>query len=41
MPLLGTHSLEDMLADVPSDISDASAFEDRARRGSRRRNGAA
>jgi len=36
--LLGTHPLEDVPADVPSDIFDASEFEERARRDSRRRN---
>ena len=39
--LLGTHPLEDIPEDVPSDIFDASAFEESARRDSRRRNGAA
>ncbi len=39
--LLGTHPLEDAPVDVPSDIFDASAFEERARRGSRRRRSAA
>ena len=39
--LLGTHPLEDIPEDVPSDIFDASAFEVSARRDSRRRNGAA
>ncbi len=38
--LLGTHPLEDVPADVPSDVFDASAFEERAR-GSRRRRSAA
>jgi hypothetical protein len=35
--LLGTHPLEDVPPDVPSDVFDASAFEDRARRSPRRR----
>jgi len=35
--LLATYSLEDARADVLSNILDASAFEERARRGSRRR----
>jgi len=35
--LLGTHPLEDVPIDVPSDVFDASGFEERARRGSRRR----
>jgi len=39
--LFGTHPLEDGPADVPSDVFDASAFEDRARHGSRRRRSAA
>jgi len=39
--LLGTHPLEDGPAEVASDIFDASAFEERARRGSRRRRSAA
>ncbi len=39
--LLGTHPLENAPADLPSDIFDASAFEERARRGSRRRRSAA
>jgi len=39
--LLGAHPLEDAPADVPSDIFDASAFEERARRGLRRRRSAA
>ncbi len=39
--LLGTHPLEDQPDDVASDVFDASAFEDRARRGSRRRYNAA
>jgi len=34
--LLGTHPLEDGPAEVASDIFDASAFEERARRGLRR-----
>jgi hypothetical protein len=38
--LLGTHPLEDVPGDVPSDVFDASPFEERAR-GSRRRRGAA
>jgi hypothetical protein len=39
--LLGTHPLEDVPTDVTSDIFDASPFEERARRGSRRRRNAA
>jgi len=39
--LLGTHPLEDVPTDVVSDIFDASEFEERARRGSRRRRSAA
>jgi len=39
--LLGTHSLEDVPTDAASDIFDASAFEERARRESRRRRNAA
>ncbi len=39
--LLGTHPLEEQPADVASDVFDASAFEERARRGSRRRHTAA
>jgi len=39
--LLGTHPLEDIPSAVPSDVFDASAFEDRARRGLRRRRSAA
>jgi len=39
--LLGTHPLEDVTTDVASDIFDASEFEERARRGSRRRRNAA
>ncbi len=39
--LLGTHPLEDVPADVPTDVFDASPFEERARRNSRRRNTAA
>jgi hypothetical protein len=39
--LLGTHPLEDVPADVPSDVFDASPFEERARGGSRRRHSAA
>ncbi len=39
--LLGTHPLEDGPAEVVSDIFDASAFEERARRGLPRRRSAA
>jgi hypothetical protein len=39
--LLGTHPLADVGAPIASDIFDASAFEERARRGSRRRHTAA
>jgi len=39
--LLGTHPLEDGPTEVVSDIFDASEFEERARRGSRRRRSAA
>ncbi|GAC1361252.1 MAG: hypothetical protein NVSMB31_21020 [Vulcanimicrobiaceae bacterium] len=36
--LRGTHPLEGIMAEVPSDIFDASEFEERARRESRCRN---
>ncbi len=39
--LLGTHPLEDVPAEVSSDVFDASPFEARARRGSRRGRSAA
>jgi hypothetical protein len=39
--LLGTHPLEDGPPEVPSDVFDASGFEERARRSSRRRHDAA
>lgn len=39
--LLGKHPLEDVPAEVPSDVFDASPFEESARRASRRRHNAA
>jgi len=39
--LLGTHPPEDVPPEVPSDVFDASPFDERARRGSRRRHTAA
>lgn len=39
--LLGTHPLEDVPKDVVSDSFDASEYEERVRRGSRRRRSAA
>ncbi|MBC5803380.1 MAG: hypothetical protein GIX03_10390 [Candidatus Eremiobacteraeota bacterium] len=39
--MLGTHPLEDVPAQVPSDVFDAAPFEERARRGSRRGRSAA
>jgi hypothetical protein len=39
--LLGTHPLEDVRSDVPSDVFDASSSETRPRRSSRRPHGAA